>query len=343
MERNYNDLEEFEFVDSKDQNDEIVIYRDVDDIGRVFVTSTTLQRFRMIEPVYKLLSDQGEDLFEISPRDVIYIVEHASNEYAPYTIRYQNFDFKNEIVDQAQKDKSVPATDNFDIVNIFRDIEDPDRAFVTLDVLERFQLAVPQHRVQIGDSMVYEIDSVDAINIINNRNNRFAPYQVHYVNLQFEQQPHLDKVEALEHLVEEGISPDINLRERTTKNIVPRSKRPDETDEDYVVFLEGFYDALYGRGELSEKEYRIKPHTQEPDATTKSNTNTTDQTDEEYVDYLRDYYNNLFNPELTESIKLKNVFQPSTHQFEEPQSDSQQVFSMLIPPAVREETGRIIK
>lgn len=254
MKRADGKLEEFVFVDTKDKKDEIVIYRDVDDIGRVFVTNNTLQRFHMIKPAFKLLLDRGDDLFEISPQDVIYIVEHADNEAIPYTVRYQNFDFKNELIDEAQKNKKVPATDNSDIVNIYRDVENSDKAYVTLDILKRFQLAMPQHRVVIGDKVVYEIDSVDAINIINNANNRFAPYQIQYVNLQLDRSDpkhshYHDKLEELKRHLDTVFS----SNDKFVPDAITQSSTKVETkDEDYLAYLKEYRKKMFSPQEAEE-------------------------------------------------------------------------------------------
>ena len=99
------DLVEFEIVDSKKKPEisEITIYRDVDDLGRVFVTENTLRRFHLSMPAYKLVLETEEELYEIKPQEAIYIIEHANNNVTPYKIRYQNFDFNNELEDQRQQ------------------------------------------------------------------------------------------------------------------------------------------------------------------------------------------------------------------------------------------------
>ena len=112
MEKVYNNLEKFEFVGSNYKpKDEFVVYRDIDDMARVFVTKKTLKRFNIIQPVFSLTLDSGLEIFEISPRDVVFMIEHTNNASSPYTMRYQNIDFKNEeylnfLLDESYKNKS---------------------------------------------------------------------------------------------------------------------------------------------------------------------------------------------------------------------------------------------
>ena len=61
-------LEEFVFVERKREPEipaEVVIYRDMDDLGRVFVTRDILKRFVIEQPAFKIALDGDTVLYEI--------------------------------------------------------------------------------------------------------------------------------------------------------------------------------------------------------------------------------------------------------------------------------------
>ena len=246
------ELEEFEIIENpKQQPDEIVIYRDKDDMAREFVDAESLKRFHLNQPAYAIHLDNGTDIYEITPAAAYYIIRHSNNQYAPYVVRYQTFDFKNELEDEKEKD--VTDYPVMETIRIYRDIYSSERTFVTKDVLVRFHLEKKyQEKVLIDDLVIYEIDAVDAINIINHAINPFAPYSIEYVAIEFEEE--LPKRREIPIPYYEKIIPYEEKPQKNTKRNLrkPRPRMEGESDELYVAYLEGFYDSMFGLGELRE-------------------------------------------------------------------------------------------
>ena len=309
-------ITEFEFDEKKYSNEpnHIVLYRDVDDFGRVFATAETLHRFRLIVPEYKIVLDNGEEIYEIKPEAANYILNHSANRYAPYDVQYQNFDFDNELTDSLQETAKETKEKTIEEIQIFRDVEDTGRAFVTQEVLDRFHIEPTGLVVLLKNMAVFEIDPVQAINIVNNCDNAYAPYTIRYVSIQFEKEkkpigpiPYRDDLST----VKEPEKKESEFIEGT-KYKKPRRKRADETEEHYVAYLEGYYDSIFTHEENTE-EYipgtRIK----------KPRNRDIHETEEEYVKYLKAYYNKVFSngPYLTTTQPRRRKEKESVEDFNE--------------------------
>ena len=293
-------IKEFEFVEDKKQIPrEVVIYRDIDDMGRVFVTEETLQHFHLPMPEYKILLDNGVEIYEIRKEVALYIIDHAQNKYAPYHIQYQSFDFDNELIDQVSDQAKKTAEKPIDEIQIFRDIDDSGRAFVTGEVLKRFHIEGTGLTVYLNNMVVYEIDPVQAINIINNSNNPYAPYSIRYVSIEFEKEED-KKVEKTP--VQEPIKQEDDYIPGTTYR-KPRTRKPEETEEHYVAYLEGYYDSVF-KHEEETKNYIPGTKIEKP------RVRGIHVSDDAYVDYLRDYYNRVFSKETMEKVSSKNLIKP---------------------------------
>ena len=253
----------------------ITIYRDIDDSGRTFVTKSVLERFHLPLPVFKLELTNDVDIYEINPTQAIYIIENANNKYAPYQIRYQDFDFANELRDEYSKKEKKNLSITDDEIQIYRDVEDSSRAFVTLDVIKRFHLNNLSLRVSLGEYDVYEIHPVDAINIINHASNSYAPYRIRYVNIQFE--PENKTMEEHDEEEREEYIPG-------TSYLKPRGRKDYESDEEYVQYLEKYYESIFG------KDNRLIPGTYHK----KPREVNFGESWVDYEAYLESYYNKIF-------------------------------------------------
>ena len=332
-------MKEFEIVkDNKKEIEEVVIFRDKDDLGRAFVVKEVLDKFHIAMPKYKLRLDTGDELYEIKPQEAVYIIEHANNKYAPYKIRYQNFDFKNELEDEEQKGKKQRTQEVKNTIRIFRDVNDSSRAFVTKDVIVRFHLENIHHKVLLGKLVVYEIDPVQAINIISNGNNPYAPYNIEYVGIEFD---HVEKKKTEKEPVmpysepvmpyEEKVMPYeekiVKEEKQPTGPVLrrPRNRRPDETEELYVAYLEGFYDALFGIDEKVEEERRRhkKEILKTKPVEDKYNS------DDAYLAYLKKQYSHIFSDDALEQIKPKNLIQRRAKRPDESDKDYMEYVSMF--------------
>lgn len=283
------ELQEFEFVESRVLPPmEVVLYRDMDDLGRVFVTEEVLRRFHIKKPEFNIQLDRDTVLYEIRPRQAKHIIEHDDNKYAPYTVRFQNFDFNNELRDEAAQKNGFRAMKN---IIIYRDIDNPKKAYVKRDVLKRFHIAESSDKVQLGQKEAFAITPIQVINIVNNANNEYAPYHVRYVNVELSKK-------------EEMPQAPIEITVAT-----PRKKHYGETPEHYSAYLEGFYDGKTGeKRALSEAEelaigkkyadyllknyYKLTMHKQlEENARTRvKNTTPTVRHSEEYEELARMVY-----------------------------------------------------
>ena len=316
MENSRENLEEFDFVEEKEKQrpSEIVIYRDVDDLGRTFVTQETLHRFHMTTPEYKIILDNGVEIYEIRPQEATYIIDHANNKYAPYSINYQSFDFNNELDDAKQQNQNEEKP--IDEIQIFRDVDDSGRAFVTEEVLERFHIDNPKLKVLLSNMIVYEIDPVQAINIINNSNNPYAPYTIRYVSIQFDKTPvipYRDDLSTVKTPIipyNDALSTVKDMEEEKeeyipgTKYKKPRARKPYESDDHYVAYLEGYYDSIFNHEEVAAKEEQTQ---KEENDVVKPRVRGIHESDEAYTEYLRNYYNKIFNPETQEKVSSRKL------------------------------------
>ena len=344
-------IEEFEFVEDKKKKEpeEIVIYRDVDDLGRAFVTESTLRRFHIPLPMYKLLLDTKDELYEIKPKEAIYIIEHANNSFDPYTIRYQNFDFNNELDDEYQNGrKKAKQGEALEELIIYRDVDDSAKAFVGTEVLKRFHIKKPNHKVILGDVLVYEIDPVLAINIINNSNNKLAPYAIRYVNIQFDHVEKHGKEEPIPYEEKETVIPykervipyeEPKKETRYPSVRRPRMRRPNETEEQYVIYLEGFYDSLFGYSEEKEEARRErKEQPKKPVIVNDTEHNHENiETDKEYVEYLKKYYQQMFRPEALEKLKPRNLIKQRKRRDDETDEEYAAYLEMFYAEPTEEE------
>ena len=78
--------------------DEIIIYRDINDSGRVFVNSSVLQRFHLPQSKNEILVDNGEMVYEIDGGAATNIINNANNAYSPYVITYLYVQLNEEII-----------------------------------------------------------------------------------------------------------------------------------------------------------------------------------------------------------------------------------------------------
>lgn len=440
MNKSEQELEEFEIVEKeREEIPEIVIYRDMDDQSRTFVTADVLRRFRIDEPEYKITLDERTIIYEIKPQEAAYIVDHANNQYAPYTIRFQNFDFNNELNDTMKEEPPENQEKAPDEILIFRDVEDSGRAFVTRDTLRRFQITTPGSKVFLGHMIVYEIDPVQAINIISNCNNPYAPYMIRYVSIEFDkpqvkEEPKEEPKEKprdeiiiyrdiedsgrafvsksvlnrfqipvpaskvlLENMIVYEINPadaiaivdncnneyaPYNIRymaiqfdpiqkeeekpkeesheeppvEKTEEleeddNLIPgtnyrkpRVRRPYETDDHYVAYLEGYYDSIFGNEEdlfnPRKEEIPVSDNLIPGTNYEKPRVRGNYETDEEYVDYLRDYYNSIFGTEENHLPEKNNVIVPRQRRDGESEESYLEYLAMFYgTPVTEEETA----
>jgi len=339
------DYEEFEIVDNK--KDEVVIYRDKDDLGRVFVTKPILDKFNIEMPYYKLRLDNDEELYEIKPQEAIYIIEHADNKYAPYDIRYQNFDFNNELEDETQETIRRQMEEPMEVIKIYRDIDNSERAFVTKDVMMRFHLTDDHHKVLLGDFIVYEIDPTEAINIINNSMNKYAPYGIEYVGIEFDNgkketkepvMPYEEKEVVMPYHEKEVVMPyeekvmpyeeKKKVETKVSAGPRPRLRREDESEEVYVAYLEGFYDCFFGVKHDKEEERRKKKE-QKPVILKNPVERSSYDSDKEYLAYLKSHYSKIYNDKMLESVKAKNVIKERPKRQDETDEEYNAYLSMF--------------
>ena len=78
--------------------DEIIIYRDINDSGRVFVSTAVLERFHLPKSRNEILVDNGEMVYEIDGGAATNIINNANNAYSPYVITYLYVQLNEEII-----------------------------------------------------------------------------------------------------------------------------------------------------------------------------------------------------------------------------------------------------
>ncbi|MBQ3307128.1 MAG: hypothetical protein IJG68_02925 [Bacilli bacterium] len=150
-----NDMKEYEEYESYEiddlEVDELILYRDVNDTGRVFANKEVFHRFGLELPKYVIEMDNGENIYELRTGDVVDILNGSKNDYNPYVIRYYNIELHENV------------NRNPEIKNIvfYRNMNDLEQVYVSKEVLEYFNLPLIGTLAIINGVPCYEINEVD--------------------------------------------------------------------------------------------------------------------------------------------------------------------------------------
>ena len=172
--KDMNEYEEYESYEIDDvEVEEIELYRDVDNTGRLFATEEVFDRFGLELPKYVIEMDNGEDIYELKTGDVVDIINGSNSSTNPYVVRYRYIEVQEDLNLYEQEEKIGNKKFVF-----YRNIHDPEKVYVSTEVLERFHLPFSGDEVVINGVSCYEVKEDDLSYIINNGKNKYSPYEV---------------------------------------------------------------------------------------------------------------------------------------------------------------------
>ena len=170
--------------------------------------------------------------------------------------------------------------------------------------------------------VVYEIDTAQAINIINNCDNAYAPYKIRYVSIQFGKEQ--EKKEVPEEPIKKEVQEEREYIPGTDYR-KPRVRKPHESDDHYVAYLEGYYDSIFHHEEIATDYYDVKLASERKRPRERG----VYETDEDYVRYLRDFYNRIIKPEVQERLNSKKILKQRDRRPDETDEDYIRYLSMF--------------
>ena len=294
-----------EFVIDDVKVDEIVLYRDLNDSGRVFAEEKVFTRFNLKLPK-KVITYGDKELYELLINDAIDILDNANNNITPYIVNYSyidskeikdkneskikgtlivfrdakrpnmlyirkidydkyGFDFDVEEVrisgldccsiDQGDLSYIIGLANNNDlfdieyndvdininnmepvykdmpdqVVNIYKNSED-GKLYITKEIFEKLHFNTNVVEVVINGMSLYEIDENNYAYIIISASNKYNPYRIIVNNVRINTNESMDDREYIPG----------------TNYLKPRVRGPYETDEEYVSYLEEYYNNIFG-------------------------------------------------------------------------------------------------
>ena len=210
--------------------DEFKIYRNANNPNKLYVRKEVLERFHLNLEVEEVIIS-GVPCYVIDEEDLAYIVGNANNKYAPYKVSFVDVELDSKNMKPGYNKNAVNT------ITLYRNINDPDMFFVRKDVFERFHLETEVEEVLINREPYYVIDPSDLEYIVGNANNKYSPYRLEFKDIPLGRVP--KKVTAKE-LVDEDYVPGTNVKK-------PRSRMAGETDEEYIEYLENYYNDVFGQ------------------------------------------------------------------------------------------------
>lgn len=171
-------------------------------------------------------------------------------------------------------------------IRIFRDINNPNRLFAPVSVFERFHVEIPNTYINVPRrENIYELNKMFAYLILNNNENSYAPYYIEFEDVDINS---LEKISNKIEIPEENdLIPGTNFRK-------PRGRGDYETDEEYVEYLEYYYNSIFPS---EEKQEAIQEENTE-EVIEVPRPRGIYETDEEYTRYLQDFYGTVPEEEL---------------------------------------------
>ena len=210
------------------------VYRNTNNQEKWYAEKKMFDRFQLNTEVEEVIIS-GIPCYALDENDLAYIIGNANNKYSPYRV---------EFVDVAIDSRNMRPGENknvTDTIVMYRNITDREFFFVRQDVFNRFHLDTEVEEIKINGELYYVIDPGDLEYIIRNANNKYAPYKIEFKDIpigKLRKKREVEEAKAKD-LVNEGYIPGTNY-------LRPRKRRNDESNEEYVQYLQEFYDNVFG-------------------------------------------------------------------------------------------------
>ncbi len=172
-------LEEDPIISDYDRSDlmtHFTIYRGDDD--KLYARKSAFERFDLV-PNGEEIKINGAACYEISPDDVVKLMENENNETSPYVIDYVDYDFEKDY-----DFSNISMDDVHEKITIY--VDQDHKYYVYKPVLDRFHLVPSSEEVTINKIASYEITAGDVVQIEANSLNDTSPYIVEYQDFQRE-------------------------------------------------------------------------------------------------------------------------------------------------------------
>jgi len=218
-----------------DAKDVFKIFRNINNQEKWYADKKTFDRFHLNTEVEEVIIS-GVHCYALDENDLAYIMGNANNKYAPYKVEFV------DIAIDSRNMKPVSNPNVKDKIVLYRNITDRELFFVRQDVFKRFHLETDVEEIKINGELYYVIDPDDLEYIVRNAGNKYAPYDIEFRDIPIGKLRRKKKLEeSAKDLVDSGYIP------RGTA-LRPRKRFINESNEDYVKYLEEFYEQLFGKG-----------------------------------------------------------------------------------------------
>lgn len=215
--------------------DTFKIFRNTKNQEKWYADKRAFDRFKLNTEVEEVIIS-GVPCYALDENDLAYIIGNANNKYSPYKV---------EFIDVAIDSRNMRPGDNEaakDTIVMYRNITDHEFFFVRQDAFNRFHLDTDVEEIKINGELYYVIDPSDLEYIVRNANNKYAPYKIEFRDIPIGKLRKKKKLgeENAKDLVDSGYIPG-------TSALRPRKRFVNESNEDYVKYLEDFYNKLFGK------------------------------------------------------------------------------------------------
>ena len=211
----------------------IRIFRNVDDKDKFYIKKDVFDKFHFNTDVEEVVIS-GLPLYVIDDNDLAYIISNASNKFNPYQIAIIDVKLDSKNMRPATNEKAV------DEVILYKAVGENNQFYMEASEFKRFGFDTPVEEVTIGGKLYYLIDNNDLEYIVRKANNKIYPYKIAYKDLSVE------KEETASDMLDEDLIPGTNFKK-------PRARGINESDEEYVSYLEEYYKEIFGIGNQIKK------------------------------------------------------------------------------------------
>ena len=159
---------------------------------------------------------------------------YNTKKVTPAVVEFVDIAMRSQNMRPAKNDKAIET------IVMYRNINNRDMFFVRQDVFNRFHLKTDVEEIKINGDLYYVIDPGDLEYIVRNANNKYSPYKIEFRDIPVGKVRKKNcKCESAKDLVDSEYIPGTNYKK-------PRERRFDESNDDYINYLEAYYDEIFG-------------------------------------------------------------------------------------------------
>lgn len=205
------------------------IYRNELNTEKLYIKKEDFDKLQIKADVEEVIID-GESYYVIDNRDLTEIISKANRNKKPYKVEYEDIKINVRKMKPAENENARKT------ITLYKTNEDKGIVFVKKDIFNQFRLSSTVEEVQINGENYYILDPGDLEYIIGNANNPYSPYKIEYKEIEFKDK---NRQEKAEDLLDNEYIPGTNFKK-------PRVRENNESDEEYVTYLENYYESIFG-------------------------------------------------------------------------------------------------